>query len=69
LAALTVEVGGGGRYEIIPYPADRKPIDIGDYYADYRLIQGRLGWRPLVNLREGLAKTIGFYREYRELYW
>jgi UDP-glucose 4-epimerase len=69
LAALTVEVGGGGRYEIIPYPDDRKPIDIGDYYADYRLIQGRLGWRPLVNLREGLAKTIGFYREYREQYW
>jgi UDP-glucose 4-epimerase len=69
LAALTVEIGGAGRYEIIPFPPDRKPIDIGDYYGDYRFIQGRLGWRPRVGLREGLARTIAFYREHREFYW
>lgn len=69
LAALSVEINGGGRYAIIPYPADRKPIDIGDYYGDYRLIQGRLGWRPRVPLREGLALTLAFYRQHREHYW
>jgi UDP-glucose 4-epimerase len=68
LAALCVELGGGS-YEIIPFPADRKPIDIGDYYGDYRFIQGRLGWRPRVSLREGLARTIAFYREHRQFYW
>ena len=69
LAALVTEVSGSGSYEIIPFPADRKPIDIGDYYGDYRLIQGRLGWRPRIGLREGLARTIAYYREYREFYW
>jgi UDP-glucose 4-epimerase len=69
LAALVVETAGGGRFEIVPYPDDRKPIDIGDYYADYRLIQGRLGWRPRLSLREGLAATIAFYREHRQHYW
>jgi len=69
LAALVVEIGGGGSYEIIPYPADRKPIDIGDYYGDYRLIRGKLGWNPRVNLREGLAATIAFYRENQQYYW
>jgi UDP-glucose 4-epimerase len=69
LAALLIEIAGGGSYEIIPYPADRKPIDIGDYYGDYRLIQGRLGWSPQVRLREGLARTLAFYRENREHYW
>lgn len=69
LAALLVEIGGGGSYTIIPFPADRKPIDIGDYYGDYRFIQGRLGWRPRVSLREGLARTIAFYRENQEYYW
>jgi UDP-glucose 4-epimerase len=69
LAAMLVEINGGGTYEIIPYPADRKPIDIGDYYGDYRLIQGRLGWRPRVSLREGLERTLAFYRENREYYW
>ncbi len=69
LAALLVEIDGGGAYEIIPYPEDRKPIDIGDYYGDYRLIQGRLGWRPRVILRAGLERTIAFYREHRDYYW
>jgi UDP-glucose 4-epimerase len=69
LAALTVEVAGGGSLEIIPYPADRKPIDIGDYYADDRRIRTMLGWQPRIDLRTGLARTIAFYREHRHHYW
>lgn len=69
LAALMVEINGGGEYEIVPFPPDRKAIDIGDYYSDYRLIQGRLGWRPCVHLYEGLKRTLAFYRENREYYW
>jgi UDP-glucose 4-epimerase len=69
LAALMVEINQAGSYDVIPFPADRKPIDIGDYYADYRLIQGRLGWRPKVSLREGLARTFEFYRAEKEYYW
>ncbi len=69
LAALLVEINGAGRYEMVPFPPERKSIDIGDYYADYRLIQGRLGWRPKVALREGLAQTLAFYRAEQEHYW
>jgi UDP-glucose 4-epimerase len=69
LAALMVEISNSGSYEIIPFPADRKPIDIGDYYGDYRLIRGRLGWQPQVRLRDGLARTLAFYRANREHYW
>ncbi len=69
LATLLIEIAGGGSYEIVPYPADRKPIDIGDYYGDYRLIQGRLGWAPQVRLREGLARTLAYYRENKAHYW
>jgi UDP-glucose 4-epimerase len=69
LAALMVEIAGSGHYEIKPFPPERKAIDIGDYYADYRLIRGRLGWRPKVALREGLRRTITFYRQEKEYYW
>jgi UDP-glucose 4-epimerase len=69
LAALLVEINGEGSYEVVPFPPERKAIDIGDYYADYRLIRGRLGWRPKVSLREGLRRTIEFYRAEREHYW
>jgi UDP-glucose 4-epimerase len=69
LAALLVEINGAGNFQIVPFPSDRKAIDIGDYYADYRLAQGRLGWRPRVGLREGLRRTLEFYREERAHYW
>jgi len=69
LAALMVEVNGAGDYAIVPFPPERKMIDIGDYYADYRLIQGRLGWRPRIALREGLLRTLAFYRAEHTHYW
>lgn len=65
LADLLVEVNGGGRYVVRSFPADRKPIDIGDYYADYRRIARCLGWRPRIGLREALTLTLAYYR--REL--
>ncbi len=69
LAALCVEVNSGGDYRVIPFPHERKSIDIGDYYADYRKIRGKLGWLPHVSLREGLKRTLEFYRANKEKYW
>lgn len=63
LADLLVEVNGGGRYELRSFPPDRKRIDIGDYYADYGHIRSALHWEPKVPLREGLARTLAFYRD------
>lgn len=69
LAELLIELNGSGSYRLVPFPPERKIIDIGDYYADYRRIQGKLGWRPRVPLREGLARTLAYFREHREHYW
>jgi UDP-glucose 4-epimerase len=69
LAKLMVELNHGGEYRLLPFPADRKPIDIGDYYADYHLIHGKLGWAPSISLREGLMRTLDFYRKHHEHYW
>ncbi len=69
LAELLIEVNGGGHYDMVPFPPTLKSIDIGDYYGDYRLIQGRLGWRPKVSLREGLTRTLEFYHEHKQYYW
>jgi UDP-glucose 4-epimerase len=69
LAELCVQVNGAGDYKIIPFPAERKQIDIGDYYADYRKIRGKLGWQPRVSLHEGMKRTLEFYRANKEKYW
>ena len=68
LAELLIELYGGS-YRIVPFPPERKVIDIGDYYGDYRRIHAKLGWRPSVSLREGLRETLAYYREHREHYW
>lgn len=62
LADLMIEVNGGGEYMTRSYPADRKRIDIGDFYADYTYIRRTLGWEPKVHLREGVRRAIEFYR-------
>ena len=69
LAELAVRVNGGGSFRIVPYPDDRRPIDIGDYVADDRAIRELLGWRPAVPLEEGLSRSLAYYREHGELYW
>jgi UDP-glucose 4-epimerase len=68
LAKLMIEVNGGGRFEMVPFPADRKPIDIGDYYGDYRKIRSKLGWRPVISLREGLERSLNYYKEHLQQY-
>ncbi len=68
LAQLLVEVADSGGYDVRVFPADRKRIDIGDYYADDRRIRSELNWLPQVKLRDGLAQTIAFYRQYLKHY-
>ncbi len=69
LAELLIELNGGGRYRLVEFPPDRARIDIGDFYGDYNRIRDALGWRPRVSLREGLARSLDYYRQYREHYW
>ena len=68
LARLLIEINNGGCYELLPFPADRKRIDIGDYYGDYRRIRSKLGWRPLVGLRDGMTRTVEYFRQHLEHY-
>jgi UDP-glucose 4-epimerase len=69
LADLVVELNGGGEVEIVPFPPERKAIDIGDFYADFSRIRDALGWEPRVTLRDGLARTLEYYRANGPAYW
>jgi UDP-glucose 4-epimerase len=61
-------VGGGGGYRLVPFPAERKRIDIGDFYNDYGKIQSALGWEPRIDLREGLTRSVEYYRKHIQRY-
>jgi UDP-glucose 4-epimerase len=61
---LIAENGDKGSFKIRDFPADRKQIDIGDYYADDRLFRSLTGWLPKTSLASGLAQSLAFYREH-----
>ena len=63
LAGLVLEVTGKGGYELVPFPPERKAIDIGSYYANYNKIHSQLGWSPKTSLRQGLKQTIDYYNQ------
>ena len=73
LLEVCQELGGSasgrGGYRLTPFPADKKRIDIGDYYADYSKIKRTMGWEPRIGLREGLRRTVAYYLQHREHYW
>jgi len=62
LAQQLVEVNGSGEFQVREFPAERKKIDIGDYYSDFSLIEHELGWKPNIGLREGLQRTLDYFR-------
>jgi UDP-glucose 4-epimerase len=68
LAELLHEVAGRGSHRLVPFPPERKRIDIGDFYADASKLKRALGWAPRVKLREGLERTLAFYREHKDRY-
>ncbi len=69
LTRLLIRVAGSGSYTLIPWPPDRKKIDIGNVYSSYAKIERALGWKPTVRLAEGLRRTVEFYRREGQYYW
>ena len=69
LAAMMVELYPGGKYEMVAFPPERKAIDIGDYYSDYKKISDALNWAPKISLRHGLTKSLEYYRKNYSNYW
>jgi dTDP-glucose 4,6-dehydratase/UDP-glucose 4-epimerase len=69
LAAMLVGLQAGGAYEVVPFPPERKAIDIGDYYSNFSLFRGDTGWAPRIGLAEGLQRTLDYYRAERAHYW
>ena len=60
--ALITANGGSGRYETRAFPAERKRIDIGDYYADDKHFRALTGWQPRTPLADGLKRSLAYFR-------
>jgi UDP-glucose 4-epimerase len=62
-ADLMIAANGGGDYTIREFPAERKRIDIGDYYSDDSVLRQTLSWKPEMSLLTGFSKTLEYYKK------
>jgi UDP-glucose 4-epimerase len=69
IAQELIDITGHGNIEYVPFPDDARRIEIGDYVADTTKIERLLDWRPRISLREGLDRSVRYFRAYREHYW
>jgi UDP-glucose 4-epimerase len=62
LVRMLIELAGSGSVRYVPWPPEKLRIDIGSFYSDSSKFMTATGWRPDVSLREGIGRTITFYR-------
>jgi len=69
MVRTVAEVVGQGDLVEVPWPEDYVHVETGDYVSDISRIRHRIGWAPVTPFREGLERTVAFYREFRAHYW
>jgi UDP-glucose 4-epimerase len=69
LADELIRITGRGSVRSVPFPPERQLIDVGNTHSSFAKIEAALGWRPRTPLREGLERTVEFYRRHRAHYW
>ena len=69
LAEELIWLTGRGTVGYVPFPPERQLIDIGNCYSSYGKIEALLGWEPRTSLRDGLARTIEYYKANSAHYW
>jgi UDP-glucose 4-epimerase len=62
LAQLAVAAAGSGEIVQVPWPEEYRAIETGDFQSDIALAGQELGWQPVTQLAEGVARTVAFYR-------
>jgi UDP-glucose 4-epimerase len=68
LAETLVQLSGRGSVRLVPWPDEKRAIDIGSYHGSHERITSELGWRPTTPLREGLRRTVDYYAAHLKHY-
>jgi UDP-glucose 4-epimerase len=69
VAQILRELVTGASFDFTDFTPERKAQEPGDFVSDISKIRRLLGWEPRIPLREGLSRTVEFYRERRGDYF
>jgi UDP-glucose 4-epimerase len=68
LVTMLIQQSGRGTMRFIDWPEDKRRIDIGSFYSNSSKFATLTGWKPEVTLRDGLHRTLAFYRDHLDEY-
>ena len=68
LVALLIDVAGSGTVKYVEWPEEKRRIDIGSFHSDSSKFTTATGWQPTVGLRDGLGRTMAYYRAHLDQY-
>jgi UDP-glucose 4-epimerase len=68
LVTMLIDAAGSGSVRFVEWPEEKRRIDIGSFYSDSSKFMRATGWRPAVELRDGLTRTLAYYRAHFEKY-
>jgi UDP-glucose 4-epimerase len=69
LVQTLLRVTGTGSYRMVPFPDDKKPIDIGSSFSSFMKFHVSTGWEPRIPLDEGLKRAVEYFRLHKAHYW
>lgn len=69
MANLIAEVVPGTSVVESEWKPENYFVETGDYVSDIRKIHEETGWHPKTALREGIERTVEYYRCHRDFYW
>ena len=55
-------------WNLVPFPEDRKAIDVGDFICDYNSFSSAFGWEPKIKFEEGIKRSLEYFRSELEHY-
>ena len=58
----------GASWNLVPFPKERKAIDVGDFICDYSSFCSAFGWEPKIKFEEGIKRSLEYFRSELEHY-
>ncbi|HET8547812.1 MAG TPA: NAD-dependent epimerase/dehydratase family protein [Bryobacteraceae bacterium] len=68
IASEIARLSGGLSVRNAPFPEALRSIDIGSYWSDTTLARTHLGWTPMTLFRDGISRTLEYYRTHCDHY-
>ena len=69
MARLVAKAVPGTELRQVAWPQDRYFVETGDYLSDITRITAATDWRPKTTPKDGIERTVAYYREHQQEYW